>query len=278
LYWESIIENYTSTRYDYPSRKDIDVPASRKILSIHRNDTQPEKISLKKFFAKLLPAAKDDPPMLYEFLKYTSKYLSSEHNDIRRILSLIPNNPEPILADTLNKCLKYPEFFEEGDKKMVIAVLHMLYDILQKPGEMAKLFIGTCMLSSDKTVLNIAGEIWLKAVIMKTINNAELGNIIGLHERIEFAPLKRFTDLASQTLSRVSTLHNQELQTLIEYLLLQLPDVPIKNLKKLLEIYGELVAINNSTVELPGIIERLKIWGETAGLRKIVESLAGVYF
>jgi len=211
--------------------------------------------------------------MLYESLNFRTQYLSVEYNDIKRILSLIPNNPDPILADIINKCLKHSEFWEEGDKKMVIAVLQYLFETWKEPGEMAYLFLGTCMLSSDKTIINIAGEIWLRAVTMESINNIELGKVIGLHESIEFAPLKRFTDLVSQNLFRVSDLHNRQLQILIENMLPQLPDEPIKNLKKLLEIYRELVAVNKYYVESPGVKTKLKDWEGTASLRKIIEQL-----
>lgn len=274
--WQSTMETYMSNRYDYQSRKNVKEPAYRKVLSVHREYDQTQKNALKKVFSMLLPGAKDDPPMLYEFLNYRLQYLSIEYNDIRRILLMTPNNPEPIVADTLNQCLKNSEFFGEGDKKMVTAVLQTLYEIWKEPGDMTELFLGTCMLSSDKTIVNIAGEMWLQAVSMRSINNAHLGKIIGLHESIEFAPMKRFTDLAIKNLFRISPLHNTELQILIENILPELPDEPIKNLKKLLEIYQEVTAINHSSVISPGVINRLKAWEKNAGLRKIAGTLINV--
>ena len=273
LHWESIVESYTSSRYDYELKKRVEELATRKILSVHSDDTKSEKSGLKKVFSMLLSETKDDPPMLYEFLHFNQGYLMMEHNDAKRTLSLIPNNPEPILADTINKYLQYPEFWEEGNKKMVIAVLQFLYDTWKTPGNMAHLFLGTCMLNADKTVVNIAGEIWLKGVSTNTINNVELGKVIGLHERIEFAPLKRFTDLAGQNLFRVSNMHNRQLQVLVENILSHLPDEPIKNLKKLLEILRELVTINNSLVEKPETVNKLAVWEGTTGLKKIVEQI-----
>jgi hypothetical protein len=131
------------------------------------------------------------------------------------------------------------------------------------------------MLSADKTVLNIAGELWLKAVSENNINSGEIGTIIGIHERIEFAPLKRFTDLVMQNLFRVSTLHNNELQILIEHILVQLPDEPNRNLKKLLEIYQELLMTNQSTIKLSQVTDRLKVWQTNPGLQKLSSKLAG---
>jgi hypothetical protein len=200
-------------------------------------------------------------------------YLSSEANDIRRILALIPNNPEPILADTINKCLGAPEFSEEGDRKMVIAVLQFLYETWEQPGEMSYLMLACSMVAADKTVVSLAGEIWLKAVQEGTIDNTRLGEVLGRHESIEFAPLKRFTDLVSLQLFRVSDQHNQQLLVLIENILPFLPDTPIKNLKKLLEVYRELLALCSGAVALPGVESKLKIWGEHPGLQKLITQI-----
>ena len=277
LQWHSVIENYKFNKYDFEAKKYIDVPSTRKAAAVLRDNSVIEKKGLKKIFANLLSAAKEDPPMLYEYMKFRAKYLSIEYNDIKRLLALVPNNPESILADIFNKCLQHPEFWEETSKRTVIGVMQMLYEIWKSPGEIAKLFLGTCMLSADKTVINIAGEIWLKAVSEKNIDNAELGIIIGIHERIEFAPLKRFTDLAMQNLFRVSPLHNRELEILIEYILIQLPDQPIKNLKKLLEIYHELLAINQSAIKSLQVIGRLKVWEGNKGLQKVSVKLSNEF-
>lgn len=270
LPWQAIEELNTSNRYDYELRKYVQTPITRKALTVQKGNIESEKSGLKKILFKLLPVEKNDPPMLYESLSYRLPYLSVEHNDIKRILSLTPNNPDPVLADIITKCLKYPEFWEEADKKMIIAVLQFLHETWQEPGEMAYLFLGACMFSADKTAINIAGEIWLKAVTIDKISNIKLGKVIGSLESIEFAPLKRFTDLVSQNLFRISALHNHEMQTLIEHTLPQLPEAPIKNLKKLLEIYAELIAMNNSESHPSEVMARLKIWEETPGLKKTI--------
>ncbi len=273
LKWNSVIENYKFNKYDFETKKYIDVPSTRKTAAVFRDSGTNEKKGLKKIFTNLLSNNKLDPQMLYEFMDFNLKYWSIEHNDIKRILSLVPNNPESVLAAVFNNSLQHPEFWEETSKRTVIAVIEMLYEIWQLPGEIAKLFLGTCMLSGNKTVINIAGEIWLKAVSEKKINNSELGIIIGIHERIEFAPLKRLTDLITQSLFRVSRLHNTELQILIENILIQLPNEPIKNLKKLLEIYNELLSINKSSIQLQEVTSRLKIWESNAGLQKLTSKL-----
>ena len=273
LPWETIIKEYTFPRYDFKSGKNVDVAETRKIVSVQREYPYDEKSGLKKMFSGLMTANKKKYAFLYESMNYRVQFLSIEFNDIKRILSLIPHNPDPLLADTINKCLRYSEFPEEGDKKMVVAVIQFLYEVWDTPGEMAYLFLGTCLLSADKTILNIAGELWLKGVTGNNLNNVELGKVIGRHESIEFAPLKRFTDLISQHLFRVSDLHNRQLQVLIENILPLLPDAPVKNLKKLLEIYRELLVVNQSGVGSTAVEARLKVWQGTTVLKKTIDPI-----
>ncbi|MES2777617.1 MAG: DUF6493 family protein [Bacteroidota bacterium] len=275
LQWHSIIENYRSEQYDHATKKYIKKPATRKISEVLRyaangNEMKFDKKNARPFLGKGFT-------MLYECMSFQIQYYSVEHNDLKRIMALVPNNPEWVLADVFNHCLNYAEFWEESSRKAVVSVIQVLYEIWNWPGEMAKLFLGTCMLSADKTIINIAGELWLKAVAEKKINNAALGKIIGLHERIELMPLKRFTDLAMQRLFRNSPLHNKELQILVENVLPELPDEPIKNLKKLLELYRELLIINEASLASLEIQNRLKAWEKNAGLRNLVGQLGSAF-
>jgi len=271
--WSSVVESYQGKRWDYQLRKDIEEPAFRKILRVDREHQRTGESMTRRFFFRHTTTGSGDLPFLYPFLQFKTQYLTSEPNDIQRIMALVPNNPEPLLADTINKCLQYPAFWEESDKKMVSSAVRFLYSIWHSPGPMTYLFLATCMLSGDKTVAGTAGEIWLMAVSVGAIDNCELGGIIGRHESIEFAPLKRFTDLVNQHLLKVSPRHDIELQTLIEQVILRLPDEPVKNLKKLLDIYSELLAVNKSSLKSEGVLARLKIWEGIAGLQRTILSI-----
>jgi len=276
--WQSVDEEYIFDEFNYKLKKSIPVKRRRKILQVDFTGTKPkENKAIPKFLTKLVAKHKSAIPLLYDLLSIEAAHLDQHHNDARRILLLTPNNPEPFLAVVLNQCLKYPTFWNESDKRMVIACLQTLHEIWNDFGNMAHVFLGTCMLASDRTVSNIAGEIWVKAVNIGKISNEQLGKAIGLHERIEFAPLKRFTDLVSQNMFRVSDLHNQQLQILIEHILVELPDEPIKNLKKLVEIYAEVLSLNQSGSNEKAI-ERLNVWKSTAGLNKVIKGMVdGTY-
>lgn len=274
--WKSFEEDYTANKYDYANGKleTIYYTDKRKVLKVYIDKSKviEQESGLRKFLSSLLPQPKPGTDILYEFFTIKEKWLSAE-NDFRRIIFLAPNNPDPFVIEIVKKCLENPIFWGESDKRMVITSLQALYDIWDHFGEPAHLMVATCLLSADKTVINIAGEIWQKGVTENKINNELIGKIIGLHESFEFAPLKRFTDIATINLFRVSALHNQRLQELIEYILTELPTSPIKNLKKLLELYVELLSVNKTRLVPGRILEKAKEWNKIGGLQKVTNEI-----
>lgn len=51
-------------------------------------------------------------------------------------------------------------------------------------------------------------------------------------------------------------------------MLAELPEKPIKDLKKLLEIYAEILSINNSKAEDERVLRLLDVWKGVANLKK----------
>lgn len=68
----------------------------------------------------------------------------------------------------------------------------------------------------------------------------------------------------------ISPLHNRELEKQLVALLAELPEKPIKDLKKLLEIYAERLSINNSKAEDERVRHLLDVWKSVANLKKAV--------
>jgi hypothetical protein len=273
LEWRTFEDQYKTTEYDYTLKRSVEVFRNFKTIKVDRLQEKSPESGIKKIIGFFQRQPKEDTPMLYDFMHFNLTFFSEEGNDFKRILSLVPNNPEPLIADLINCSLNGSTINSEGDRKMITAAAQFIHGIWQRPGKMAHLFLATCMLNSDKTIINIAGETWLRAVAENNIDQHQIGRNIGIHERIEFAPLKRLTDLMSQALYKVSPLHDQQLQVLTGEILSQLPDEPIKNLKKLLEIYAELQAVNNDQKLPPAVAERLNVWLHNAGLNKIVKRL-----
>ena len=115
--------------------------------------------------------------------------------------------------------------------------------------EVSYLLEATCMLVADKTSRSYAAEIWIERVGQGCIDSGRIGSILSSHQHTGWGPLKRLTDLIQQQMINVSPLHNRELEKLIVAMLAGLPEKPVKDLKKLLEIYAELLSINHSKAE-----------------------------
>ncbi len=69
----------------------------------------------------------------------------------------------------------------------------------------------------------------------------------------------------------VSKNHNIALEELIFNILIQM-DAPVTNLKKILEIYHEVLALNHSEAHHK-VIEKLNNWKENSSLKKICNLL-----
>ena len=116
------------------------------------------------------------------------------------------------------------------------------------------------MLVADKTSRSYAAEIWIDRVGKGCIDSKRIGKILGSHQHTGWGPLKRLTDLIQQQMMNVSPLHNRELENLIVAMLTGLPEKPIKDLKKLLEIYAELLSINHSKAKDEQVLHLLDVW------------------
>lgn len=277
--WEVFNGPFTNTRYDSKLGKNVPFADTIKQIRVHL----PERVHvgeaagkyLKRLFSGLLSKAPATTAaeLIYERYRLHDHYIWGLENDIRRLLMLVPNNPEPFLALLLKRFLDKPVFGGEPEKRIIIAAVQALHEIWRRPGNMAHVFVGVCMLCSDKTAASVAGEIWLEQVAAGSIDNELLGKAIGLQLCVEFVPVKRFTDLVSQQMMRVSAQHNQALAVLLEHVVVELPATPIKNLKKVLELYFEVLDVNRVTLSNVIIKSKLQAWKKTAALQKIAGQL-----
>ena len=234
----------------------------------------PEKHKAQNPVKKLISKFIDHSPesCIYDFLEI-SGWISVEAFDIKRFLYLVPDNPSPILAQVLSKCLVFSKCWEEPQKRMVNQTLEALLEEGTNTAEMITLFIAACLLNSDKAISNYAAELWIKGLATGSIDNEKLGETLGKLEQQEYAPLKRLTDLMLNTMFKVSSKHNLALETLLISCISEMPDEPINNTKKLLDLYRELLLINNSKPTHPGLLEKLIRWKTNTGLKKAVENI-----
>lgn len=202
------------------------------------------------------------------------EYFIAEPRELSETIGMMwcfPNTLGNALAKVIKSCLFYSGIAEVYERNLVLNTAQALYQVKKPLDEMGCLFLGTIFLDGDKTIRGTAAEIWLEHVSHKMMDNAQLGKVIGIHERLEWAPVKRFTDLIQHQMLNVSKNHNIALEELISSILLQM-DKPITNLKKLLEVYHEVLALNQSEADKK-VIEKLNDWKENSSLKKICNHL-----
>jgi hypothetical protein len=277
FYWRAFVEPYMTSRYNAKKHAYEKVPDKRKALKIEITKTP---VAADGFVNKLLSLFLKSKPLpqsnfvIYKHLAFNPKYISLEHNDFARLIYLIPNNPEVLVASVISRCMAYPAFGDANEPRLVASTLEALVQLNVRYGETGHLFMATAMLSNDKTIQSFAVELWIKHA-GRNIDSEWIGRIIGTIETIEFAPLKRLTDLLSGNMINVSGFHNKELEIFVCTVLTNLNSEAITNLKKLLEIYYELVSINRSEVA-ESVKNRLQAWSSSPSLKKPIEKLIGI--
>jgi len=282
--WRSFREHYQVTRYNFDKKQNEQVPAEQNVLRLTLNpplvnwgEAEKKEQNILSRLARFIPfpkkAKEEYVENLYEFLSLKAKSLSAEHNDVQRFLYLFPSNPNPMLAQIAAAALEHSTFFSETDKRIVTKTIEALTNLSFDYTEMTYLFIGTCMLTSDKTIRSFAAEMWIRGVNHSKINSAEIGRITGIHITGGYAPMKRLTDLISTNLLKISRRHNEELQSMITSLIEHINIDPPSGTKNLLELYREVILLTRSPLESDQVKNKLKAWAAVPSLKKVVHAL-----
>lgn len=195
-------------------------------------------------------------------------------HDILRLLSLSPANPDILLTHFINNAMTSSGLDEVPERKATLQLLEALNLIKPVFQEITYLFLATAMLNADATNRSMATEIWVDRVQSDTIDSEKLGDVIGTHEQTEWAPLKRLTDLVTGRMQKISTRHNKALEQLLIACLVKLPVAGIKDLRKLLESFHEVLVTNGANVKENELLtEKLNEWKNSASLKKVTAAI-----
>lgn len=279
FHWSCNLNEHVYQHYDYSQRKNIERKTLHKELTLEtptkekRNNT-----SIVEGIKAMLKSKAASFESIYDNISFKKQkyYTHIDTNDDIKFMYLTPNNPDLLLSEIIRYNLKESTFWEETGKRNMVNLLKGLYEIWYRDdfGEMTYLFLSTAFLCSHKVARELAAEIWIKTNSIEAINNNRLGAIIGKLQHSEYAPLKRFTDLLMSNIFNISKSHNKQLFVLLDAVIGNMNDTPIRGLKKLLEIFLELkrsfpeLNVSNSTQE------KLNIWTEINSLKKIATQLS----
>lgn len=210
-----------------------------------------------------------------EHLIINSKYIMDDSTYMERLLCCFPNRPEPLIAQII---ICYMNFNapQEDNKRTIACALRMLLSFHGPLREMSLLLVAGSLLFVDRTVRSYAAELWIEGISTGRINNRRLGEILARLINMNIAPLKRFTTEVYESMYKRSAFHNRQLEELLAVAICNLSDTPVNGQKQLLELYLDLLHINNSRVTDENVRQRLEIWKKNANLKKVATALCDI--
>lgn len=188
--------------------------------------------------------------------------------DLIRILYTAPYFSGSVFAKKCNETLSNAVY--QYDSRVNIEFLDAWMKLELPFQKVHYLFLSAAMFSKDKTFSGTAFEAIILKIVSEDFDIDTLGIMIG--EKISFGlvPVKRLTD-ALVGMMNLSSSHNRAFEKLLISILTAI-DHPVFNLKKILEIYYELLHLNQSETD-HAVAGRLKEWENENNLKIIIIKL-----
>lgn len=261
---EKVFEEFKEFGYDDIPKEFLTGNYDWKTIDSKKNSYYPVELNIRvpKYHLKKRPYQ-----LFLEYFIAEQKHFSETPS----FMWSFPNTLGNVFAKIIKDCLFYSGIAEVYERGLVLNTAQALHQMKKPLDAMGYLFLGTIFLDGDKVIRGTAAEIWLEHVSHKVMDNERLGRVIGLHEKLEWAPVKRFTDLVQHQMLNVSKDHNLALEQLLTHILLQM-ETPVTNLKKILDIYHEVLALNQSEAD-KNLKEKLNTWKDNSSLKKICNLL-----
>ncbi len=195
--------------------------------------------------------------------------------DLKRLLWLSPNAPQVLLALLVRDRIRDSHWNDLELTKLNLVALETLCELDWKwSGGMALTYLAVCLLSIDRSVRLCAADLWRELVEKGLIDNVALGRVLGKIQSSEWAPVQRISGLVLEMLINRSSFHNRELSVLFVSFLSCLPENPVKDLKRLLEIFSEIQTVNGwPKVTNTSLLSLLAAWKKNSKLTEVIESL-----
>ncbi|MDN5476423.1 MAG: DUF6493 family protein [Chryseobacterium sp.] len=189
-------------------------------------------------------------------------------HDLIRILYTAPYFSASVFAKKCNETLSNAVYQYDSKTNTELLDAWMKLDLPFQ--SMHYLFLSAAMFSKDKTFSGTAFEAIIHKIASDDFDIGTLGIMIG--EKINFGlvPVKRLRDGIDRFIGLNSSLNRAFEKLLIS--ILKTIDHPVFNLKKILEIYDELLHLNQSKTDAD-VAVRLKEWENENNLKKMIIKL-----
>jgi len=207
----------------------------------------------------------ENAPLLdYLFNSYHGIY----YDDLIPVLYTAPYFSGSVFAKKYNETLSNAVYHYDLRGNTELLDAWMKLDLPFQP--VHYLFLSAVLLNKDKTLCGTAFEALIYKIVSDDFDASAMGILIGEMLRSGLAPTKRLTDGLNGFIN-LSTSHNHAFEKLMTAILGEI-NHPVFNLKKLLELYYEILQLNQS--ETGTIVnKRLEEWKNENNLKKIIIKL-----
>ncbi|KFF08062.1 DUF6493 family protein [Chryseobacterium luteum] len=197
-----------------------------------------------------------------------NSYHAAYDHDLIRILYTAPCFSGAVFAKKYNETLSSAVYQYDIRTNTGFLDAWMSLDLPFQP--VHYLFLSAAMLNKDKTFSGTAFEAVMYKIVSVDFDIPSLGIMIGEKISLGLAPAKRLTDGLAGFIG-LSPGHNRAFEKLMISILTAI-DHPVFNLKKILEMYYELLHLNQSETD-HAVAAKLKEWQNENNLKKIIIKL-----
>ncbi|HEX8328378.1 MAG TPA: DUF6493 family protein [Hymenobacter sp.] len=197
-------------------------------------------------------------------------YLWSLAPDLPFLLTLLPNNPGPLHWHLLRTACRVDNIGAEGRDVMSVFLRSLL-----APGprfdESASVLLACGLVHSAPVCRALALEVLLAASGTGRLVPAATGQALGRLLAAEFTPIQRLTDGLAQARA-ISPTTDDALRQTLDALLPELPAAPLRNMRKLLDAYADVLARTRQPTPTAAH-GRLREWQAVPSLKKTTSAM-----
>ncbi|WBO85245.1 DUF6493 family protein [Hymenobacter yonginensis] len=190
--------------------------------------------------------------------------------DYRFVASLVPHNPAPLHWHVV-RTAAWADGLESLERDVVQAALQELLAPGPAFTEPTTLLLALGLMHKVPACRALALEVLLAACATGRLVPATLGTTLGRFLANEFVPVQRLADNLQQARA-IDAATDDALQQVLDALLPELPVAPLRNTKKLVELYAEL-ASRSGRLPAEAAQPNLRHWKATATLKKAIGEL-----
>ncbi|CAM2940450.1 hypothetical protein DRF59_09100 [Chryseobacterium flavum] len=236
-------------------------PGSRKIYKWNNTEEIPQLL--------IMIENQKELPENAAFLDYLfNSYHDIYQDDLNYILYSAPYFSGSVFAKKYNETLSNQVY--QYDIKGNIAFLNAWMKLNLPFQPVHYLFLTAGLLNKDRAFSDIAFEVLINRMLSDDFNIRLLGKLLGENISFQMSSVKRLTDGLSGYINLTAT-HNQGFEKMLTTILTGIGK-PVFNLKKILELYYELLNLNHSEMD-EAIADQLNEWEKENNLKKIIHQI-----